>query len=124
MKIFALALIVFSAPFCFAEKLIYYSPMPQFEMEKSAKDLVLRSALHTLKITLKPCNQQVVNQFWKSARKNFEQYPAVRGTPKSEFAEWDGKRRMVLTRLQKNRLRTIEQDFLSLFAMEKKLCKS
>lgn len=108
----------------FAEKLTYYSPEPQFEIEHSGKSIILKTPKLTLKVDAKPCNQGEVDYFWKQAVHEFERNPRITRAPRGmEFAELDNDRRMIMPTPAAERLRSLDKAFFTLMAMDKRLCR-
>jgi hypothetical protein len=106
-----------------AEKLTYYSPEPQYEIERTNQELVLRTTQNTLKLTIRPCNKNALEFFWKEALREFERHPLVRGKPKSgEFAKLDGQFRAILPVPGSEKLSYAGRDFLNLIAMDSSQC--
>jgi hypothetical protein len=108
-----------------ADKLTFYSPTPQFEIEMVAgKSITLKSANQDLTIEVKPCNQGAVDYFWESAVQEFKRHSKISGAPKSgEFAKLNNERRLVLNIWNSHGLRFLERDFTALFALSERQCR-
>lgn len=107
-----------------AEKLTYYLPEPQYEIELTSQAVALKTPDRTLIVQIKPCNKNLIQHFWRSALDELARHPIIKGDPgHGETVMLDQERRLLLPTRDGLRVRNLDRKFLALLTMEQAKCR-